>query len=53
MMTDQFAPIDKPYLDQWRKRLDELDKLWYDQQGKVPKKAKKPRKKGKKAKVRK
>lgn len=22
MMTDQFAPIDKPYLTQWRERLD-------------------------------
>ena len=42
MMSDQFAPIDKPYLDQWQKRLTD------------PKPVKvKPRKKGKKAKVRK
>jgi hypothetical protein len=41
---DQFAPIDKPYLAQWRKRLD-------DAKPAKPAKVKpKPRKKGKKAK---
>jgi len=39
MTGDQFAPIDKPYLDQWRKRLDDA------KPAKV--KPRKPRKKGK------